>query len=244
MGPLIANASAEAPGEPLTAYEERERELRDALSGATLVVESFQRRLTRCDLARCKGMCCYDGIYVSDNEAQTIQALVVERAEDFQGMGLDLPDDVIVDASWEGVVSGKKTATAPADFSATVEGFPAHFEDTSCVFRLVDGRCGLQILSRKDGKHDWYYKPFGCWLHPISVERGQPSRIVLHNEEDEPYKLPEYDGYICQTFCGRTEPSGSPAARVLRDELGLLGRILRRDLLAELDARTQDPACS
>jgi hypothetical protein len=78
----------------------------------------------------------------------------------------------------------------------------------------------------KDGKHPWFYKPLTCWLHPINVS---PERITLYDEKTDPYRFPDYDGYLSRTFCGRTMSLGRPAYEVLRPELEFLGRILGRD---------------
>ena len=56
--------------------------------------------------------------------------------------------------------------------------------------------------------------------------------VRLDNESSDPYRLPEYDGYVCRTRCGRTAPGGRPASEVLSAELAFLGAIAGRDLLA------------
>jgi hypothetical protein len=75
----------------------------------------------------------------------------------------------------------------------------------------------LQILSEGDGKHPWYYKPFTCWLQPIKLS---DSAIRLYDETTDPNKLPNYDGFVIRTFCGRTEECGQPATEVLKEEIG------------------------
>jgi hypothetical protein len=156
-------------------------------------------------------------------------------------MGLGLPDEVIVRSEWHGVV-GKKTATRTSPFRAKVDGYPSHFNETACVFLFEDGRCGLQQLSIQDGKHPWYYKPFTCWLQPIKIS---DSTIRLYDEATDPFKFADYDGFVTQTFCGRTTAGGRPAAEVLREELEFLGELLDRDLLTELkviqDGDAQEP---
>jgi hypothetical protein len=112
-----------------------------------------------------------------------------------------------------------------------LEDYPVHFNETACVFLLNDGRCGLQILSERDGKHPRYYKPFTCWLQPIKLS---DSAVRLYDETTDPNKLPDYDGFVIRTFCGRTEECGQPAAEVLKEEIDFLGDLLDRDLLAEV----------
>jgi hypothetical protein len=146
-------------------------------------------------------------------------------------MGLNLPEKVIEKSEWNGI-KGVKTSVRPFPFRSLVKDYPTHFNETACVFLLEDGRCGLQILSEQEGKHPWYYKPFTCWLQPIKLT---DSTIRLYDETSDPNKLPNYDGFVIRTFCGRTETCGRPAAEVLKEELDFLGKLLGRDLLSELE---------
>ena len=65
--------------------------------------------------------------------------------------------------------------------------------------------------------------------------------VLLDNEETDPYKLPDYDGFVSQTFCGSTARCGRPAHEVLDEELALLGAIAGRDLAGELRAELAPP---
>jgi hypothetical protein len=214
----------------LTAFKSSLQALRENLASASIDPNEFQRRITRCSLDICRGMCCYDGASIDEETGAEIQKLATERRSDFTAMGLDLPSTVVEKKEWNGVM-GTKTAVRPFPFRSAVKGYPAHFNETACVFLLKDGRCGLQILSEQDGKHPWYYKPFTCWLQPIKLPE---SAIRLCDETTDPNRLPDYDGFVIRTFCGRTETCGRPAAEVLKEELDFLGRLLNRDLLTEL----------
>jgi hypothetical protein len=214
----------------LTAFKVARAALRKRLATASIDPAEFQRKLTRCSLPRCRGMCCYDGASVDNDTGAAIQDLATTRASEFASMGLNLPQTVIVNAEWNGVV-GTKTATKPFPYRSLVDGYPEHFNETACVFLLEDGRCGLQILSEGDGKNPWYYKPFTCWLQPIKLT---DSAIRLYDEATDPYRFPDYDGFVIRTFCGRTEQCGQPAAEVLKEEIDFLGKLLDRDLLAEV----------
>jgi hypothetical protein len=223
----------------LTAYPQTEAALRQTLAGARVDARSFSRRLARCSLSACRGMCCYDGVYVDEESAAVIQEIVEREAPFFRDLGLALPDQVIVDGEWDGAVEGRKTAVVPYPFSRQVPGYPGHFADTACVFHLADGRCALQVLADARGRHPWYYKPFTCWLHPIAIEPGDgDAGAVIHLEDEttDAYQRPDYDGYVTRTFCGRTTPCGQPAHEVLTGELTVLGQLAGRDLVAE--ART------
>jgi hypothetical protein len=217
-------------GDDLTAFKTAQLSLRKRLGAARVDPAEFQRKITRCSLSKCRGMCCYDGASVDTDTAAEIQRLASERASEFETMGLSLPDAVIVNSEWNGVV-GTKTATKPFPYRSLVDGYPKHFNETACVFLLEDGRCGLQILSESDGKNPWYYKPFTCWLQPIKLT---DTDIRLYDEATDPYRFPDYDGFVIRTFCGRTEQCGQPAAEVLKEEIDFLGKLLDRDLSAEV----------
>jgi hypothetical protein len=214
----------------LTAFPETEKWLRDTCADAELDIAAFRRPLARCDLSDCRGMCCYDGVYVHRNTAEILQQISQARRSEFQENGIRLPAEVITEGVWRDGSSGLKTVTKPTRFRGTVRDFPSHFDDTSCVFHMDDGKCSLQILGVKDGQHPWFYKPLTCWLFPISIS---PERITVYDEATDPYRYPDYDGFASRTFCGRTADQGRPAYEVLQPELKLLGRILGRNLAGQ-----------
>lgn len=228
-------------GANVTAYASDEATLRRRLAHGTVDAYSFRRSVARCEISRCGGMCCYDGVYVSQESAAVITQLAETHTAFFAALGLDLPDRVIVEGNWAWKRGGLKTAVRHRAFANTVEGYPAHFEDTACVFLTGDGRCGLQLLSVHLGRHPWSCKPVKCWLHPITLEGDEPSVLILHNEETDPYRLPGYDGFVPVIFCGKTRPDGAPAYAVLSEELIFLSRIVGRDLLAEVQWNPEVP---
>jgi hypothetical protein len=59
-----------------------------------------------------------------------------------------------------------------------------------------------------------------------------PEKITVYDENTDPYRFPDYDGFLSQTFCGRTMALGRPAYEVLRPELEFLGRILGKYLIS------------
>ena len=229
--PAILNGER---ADALTAYPDDEARLCHRLASGRIDVGSFRRPVARCAISTCRGMCCYDGVYISQESAAVIERMARERAAFFDGLGLRLPEGVIVEGAWRWKMGGVKTAVVPRAFSATVEGFPAHFTDTACVFLTGEGHCALQLLSIHEGRHPWYYKPVKCWMHPITLEGEAPSILRLHDEHTDPYRFPGYDGFVSQIFCGRTRPGGASAAAVLADELVFLSRIAGRDLVAEI----------
>ena len=217
----------------LTAYPNDEAALRSRLVGGRVDAESFRRPVARCEISTCRGMCCYDGVYVSPESAAVVERVASEHAAFFAGLHLALPDRIIVEGDWPWKKGGLKTAVMYRPFSKTVEGFPTHFTDTACVFLTGDGHCALQRLSVQLGSHPWHYKPVKCWLHPITLEGEACAVLLLHSERTDPYRVPGYDGFVSRIFCGRTCPGGAPASVVLADELTFLSRIVGRDLLRE-----------
>jgi len=180
-------------------------------------------------------MCCYGGVSVDDSTAAVLQELSIDRASDFREMGLDLHQQVVEATEWKGTPANI-TALKLRPFRSLVSNYPAHFEETACIFLMDDARCGLQILANRDGKHPWYYKPFSCWLLPIKIWN---SEIRLFDLSSDPFKFSNYDGFISRSCCGQTSATGLPAAEVLKPELEFLGQFLGRDLVAEAAGLTE-----
>jgi hypothetical protein len=224
----------------ITAFAESEAALRERCKDAKLSPAEFQRKLSRCSLNTCRGMCCYGGVSVDDSTAAVVQQLSTERASDFRGIGLELPETVVAPTEWHRI-AGNITALKPRPFRSLVENYPAHFDETACVFLLEDARCGLQVLADRDGKHPWHYKPFSCWLLPLKIFN---SAIHLYDYTSDPFRFSDYDGFVSHTSCGRTSDCGLPAAEALKPELEFLGRILNRDLISEANfgaTETREP---
>jgi hypothetical protein len=213
----------------VTVFRDSEVALREQYGNACLDAEEFQRKINRCSLTNCKGTCCYGGVRVDDATARVLQQLSTDRAAAFREIGLNLPSTVVARTEWQGV-TGNITVLKPFPFRSLVAAFPVDFEETACTFLMRDGRCGLQILAELDGKHPWYYKPFSCWLFPIKLWK---SEIRLFNKETDPFRFLGYNGFVSQTFCGRTSECGLPAVQVLEPELTYLGHILNRNLIKE-----------
>jgi hypothetical protein len=217
--------------ESITVYTKSAAALKKEYADVQLDTGEFQRKLTRCSLDACRGTCCYGGVKVDEEAAEILEQLAKERVSDFREIGLSLPELVVESTEWHGV-AGNITALRPFPFRELVRDYPAHFDDTACVFLLDDSRCALQVLGELDGKHPWYYKPFSCSLLPIKIYNGE---IHLFDYHSDPFRFPDYDGFISRTFCGRTSECGQPALITLKAELERLGRLLGRDLIKELD---------
>ena len=219
---------------PHTAYPATESALRAALADAPLDRASFRRPLTRCALARCHGTCCSEGVYLNAEVAATLRNLLRREAERFRSLGMERPEEAVVEEVEDGVRS-VRTALMPRPFRARVPDYPAHFPETACAFLLDDARCALQVVAEDRQLHPWHYKPLACWLHPVSLS---PEGIRLHDAASDPYP----GGWTSRTPCGQTEPCGRPALEVLGAELEFLGGVLGRDLLAAPDDRADAQA--
>ena len=56
----------------VSAYPKTEATFRQHLSIEDIEHDSFNRPLRQCELRQCKGMCCYDGVYVNEEEEEVI----------------------------------------------------------------------------------------------------------------------------------------------------------------------------
>jgi len=219
------------------AFPETVSFLRAQLQACAVDCAAFRRLLAKCDLRRCHGTCCHDGVYLGTEEAVVIRGLADDRSAAFLAQGLRLPERVVVYGT-SAHTSGPKTATRPAPLSRLAESYPPHFPETACVFLGEGARCGLQRLAASDSRDPWYYKPLSCWMHPISLVAGEAESLILtlHDEATDPQREAGHLGFVSQTPCGRTCPTGEPAWKVLHTELSRLGEIANRDFLGEIES--------
>lgn len=140
--------------------------------------------------AGCESKCCYDGVYLLDDEIPKIQSFVANNRKFFNF----LPDHYIVDGDWESLKQYKKTEKRPYEYLS--KDFPAHFTKTRCVFALADGRCSLQVRAVELFLHPWKYKPLACWVFPLTgCRHGKIQPPPTSQEEDKNNIGPEYPGY-------------------------------------------------
>ena len=225
------------PFSHISAFSGTLRGLRDLVRDLEIDHAALQRPLVRCDLGRCRGTCCHDGVYLDRDEVGVLFSLLDEHRDDLVALGADLPEFPLVDGNWRGVVSGPKTAIRPEPMAATAEDYPSHFPDTACVFLLEDARCSLQQFAIDRGLDPWYFKPATCWLHPLAIEQTEDGTAVLtlHDRDSDPQRFPDYDGFASRTPCGALPATGGrPAWKVLAAEISRLGEIGGRDLLGEI----------
>jgi hypothetical protein len=166
-----------------------------------------------CDITRCEGRCCYDGVYLQPGEEQFLRELVAKVPE----LAAKVPAEFVVDGYWDGEAMGRKTATRPEQYQAA--DFPAHFTRTRCVFGDSQGFCELEKFARQRGQHPWTFKPTTCWMFPLEDDNGEPVEPV-RGPEDDPYRTRDYPGYASCLPCGRHEPAGQPWRQALAGEIG------------------------
>ena len=222
---------------PRTGFPETESYMRRSLGMSLFDADSFRRPLKRCQLAECQATCCYDGAFLGREEAEVIEGLLSGEADFIAEAGLELPKEVLEPADWRVSGAEPRTALRESKNSERIDGFPGHFSDTECVFLAADRRCVLQVLSEARGHHPWYWKPFACWMHPITFLEGRSRKIYLPDQDHDTQAEAGYPGFTAYTPCGAPAPGGEPAWRALAEELEFLGSILGRDFLTEAKER-------
>ena len=217
-----------------TSFPETVKILASQITEARLDHRAFETLLKPCEISRCKATCCYDGVHVSDEEAQYIQGVVREHFSDL----MDADDVIIGDSGM------KKTVTRMAEEGELADDFPAHFAKTRCVFLDHQGYCGLQKFAMEQDDDPWRHKPLTCWMHPlVLIPAGKwEDRPVLTivNAGNDPQKSVDYAGYASCTHCGREDAGGLPAWQVLEAELRRIGELCGRDIYGELSAEEVD----
>ncbi len=219
----------------ITAYPELERELGRQIREAAVDYESFSQRLKLCEFGSCRATCCHDGVYLTDEEQQVIGEVIQTGKARLEKYG------------WTGEAwltnEGGRAKSITLENEDPGARFPAHFPQTRCVFLDAGHRCVLQRLAMDEGRHPWFWKPISCWMHPLVLkpgERGGRPLLMLPEPGNDPSAKRDYPGFSSCTPCGMNVADGKPATEVLREELGLLGKIACRDLVAELEAGLDD----
>jgi len=168
--------------------------------------------MLECDYRGCEGRCCYNGVYLKPGDAERItEAIALDN-----DLAARLPAEWIVVGVWEGV-SELKTAVVSHTYSSP--DFPAHYDQTKCVFGEADGACGLEALARRRGEHKWRYKPRSCCIHPLRVRDDQPIAPADPLARDEQNVGVMYPGYVPYSPCGQQRRDGRPWQDVLSEEI-------------------------
>jgi tetratricopeptide (TPR) repeat protein len=169
-------------------------------------------RLKSCDYRACEARCCYDGVYLDEDEVQRIRKVVKENPREFE----HVPQEFIVEGTWFGEPA-PKTAIRPHRYVSP--DFPSHFTQTRCVFALDDGACSLQDFAVRRGLEPWTWKPRGCWMHPLGIERGRVVPPAPLDEPDTSFQGVAYPGYASFTPCGQDRDDGADWRSLLQAEI-------------------------
>ena len=212
-------------------FKQTQKALEELLRVALLDHAAFEQKIAPCVLHKCKATCCHDGVYLSETDATLVEQLASEKLTDvdfFNGKAPARYIEQVNEKKW-------KTHSRVAYPEELAEDFPSHFPRSRCTFLDEKNHCLLQKLSLEEKRHAWYYKPFTCWIHPISIQqRDGETWLTLVNSGNDPQKKPDYPGYGSCTHCGRGDEAGEPAHQVLEAELKHLGSLAKRDFLSEI----------
>lgn len=208
-------------------------QFQQSLSGAVLDVPAFLTKLAHCTYEPASCYCCAMGAYVTAGEAEQVRTQIHQKPNFFDYINVNkAPLTQWENRTQEHFVQKPCSYTLP-------NLKPEHH--TACSMRDDAGRCSLQSLAMSEGKHPWWYKPLECWLFPIVIVPGTPPRITLASHVPGLYGEEENPDFLQHARCAQTdEKSGAPAYQKLAQELEMLGKLLKRDLLAEIRRETAE----
>ena len=135
---------------------------------------------------KCHGICCYDGVYLSDEDIYKIDECIAKYPEEF------INTDYLEISNWKDYRGLKKTKAVALINKR--EDYPKHFTQTRCFFQNEEtGLCKLQEVALKYGEDKWKYKPLSCKTFPL---RKRNNRIeLLDKKENDPNIYDDYFGY-------------------------------------------------
>lgn len=135
---------------------------------------------------KCKGMCCYDGVYLSEEDIKKIDECLSKYPNEF------LDKDYLEISNWKDYKGLKKTKAIK--LKEERKDYPKHFSQTRCFFQNEEtGKCKLQEVALKYGEDKWKYKPLSCSIFPL---RKRNNKIeLLKNKEEDPNIYEDYYGY-------------------------------------------------
>jgi hypothetical protein len=109
----------------------------------------------KCDISKCYGECCYNGVYADILEVERILSVkdkLIEIMDDSQPKNYELWfENAIKDDDFE---------------SGYCQGTNVY--NNKCVFLDKIGFCSLQKLAVKENLDKWYFKPKFCILYPLT----------------------------------------------------------------------------
>lgn len=183
-------------------------------------MKSRNPKLKKCDMKKCLGFCCYDGVYLKNGEEEKLKNVIKTHPQDFP-----LPaEDYFEDGNWHNKVKGRKTAVRPFKYP---NNFPKHFNQTKCVFADSDGLCILQKIAIKEKIHPWSYKPIACCLFPLIEREGQLIPPPNKDEKDDYFINETYPGFVNCLYCGIDCDDGENWTDVLKDEIKFFNQSMK-----------------
>lgn len=165
-----------------------------------------------CDMTKCSGYCCYDGVYLRPDE----EVLITNFIQNNKGTFPHEVTSYIIDGNWHDLVSGRKTSVKQYSYNTD---FPAHFTQTKCIFSDKNGLCVLQLLCTEKLWHPWKIKPMSCWFFPLCTEDNRIIPPPKLGEEDRMHIDDTYPGYITCLHCGKEVQDGVSWKKLFKQEL-------------------------
>lgn len=108
-----------------------------------------------CDISKCYGECCYNGVYADKLEAEKILSV--------KGKLINIMDD----SQTKDYEQWFEDILEDDDFhSGYCQGSNVH--NNKCVFLDKIGFCSLQKLAIQENLDKWYFKPKYCILYPLT----------------------------------------------------------------------------
>lgn len=179
-------------------------------------------KLKKCDMSKCAGYCCYDGVYISNEEENKLKQVIKNHPNDFD---MDA-ESYFEDGNWRNIVIGRKTKTRPFHYP---EDFPKHFEQTKCIFSDDNGLCILQKIAIRENIHEWSYKPVACIMFPLTIQYGNIVPPPNAGQMDDDYIDETYPGYVSCLYCGKDCKDGENWCKVLNKEIQYFKNVLSKN---------------
>ncbi len=179
-------------------------------------------KLKKCDMTKCAGYCCYDGVYISDDEEKKLKQIIKNHPDDFEHDA----EFYFENGNWKNIVVGRKTKTRPFVYP---DDFPKHFNQTKCIFSDDNGLCILQKIAIRENIHEWSYKPNACIMFPLTVRQGHIIPPPEKNQRDDCYIDENYPGYVNCLYCGRDCDNGKNWRDVLKKEIQYFNNVISKN---------------
>ena len=140
----------------------------------------------------CRGMCCYDGVYLSEKDIKKIDECINKYPDEFPNK------DYLEISDWKYYKGLQKTKAVK--LKKHRDDYPKHFNQTRCFFQDEEtGKCKLQEIALKYNEDKWKYKPLSCCIFPLRKRNNNIE--LLEKKEDDPNIYDDYDGYESALPC-------------------------------------------